>query len=97
MARSQRHHLTIAVAPAGMTLIAYDEELGACVYKADPAGYFCGFRACSVGVKQTEANAFLEKKLKKKTDFEHTEAIHVSLATSAHKKEQWRNRGSFCP
>ena len=61
-----------------MTLIAYDDELGPCVYKADPAGYFCGFRACSVGVKQTEAAAFLEKKLKKKTDFEHTETIHVS-------------------
>ncbi|XP_037084467.1 proteasome subunit alpha type-6-like [Pollicipes pollicipes] len=62
-----------------MTLIAYDDELGPCVYKADPAGYFCGFRACSVGVKQTEANAFLEKKLKKKTDFDHTEAIHLAI------------------
>jgi hypothetical protein len=35
------------------------------------------FQACAVGSKQTEANSFLEKKFKKKTDFSHAEAVQV--------------------
>ena len=62
-----------------MILIAYDEELGPCVYKSDPAGYYCAFKACSVGAKQTEANSFLEKRLKKKTDFNHDETIQTAI------------------
>lgn len=45
-----------------MIMIGYDDELGPCVYKTDPAGYFCGAKACGAGVKQTEVNSFLEKK-----------------------------------
>lgn len=62
-----------------MVLIAYDDENGPCVYKTDPAGYYCGYRAISVGVKQTEANSYLEKKLKKKTDFNEEEAIQMAV------------------
>ena len=29
-----------------MILIAYDIELGAVVYKTDPAGYYSAFKAC---------------------------------------------------
>lgn len=63
----------------GMILIAYDQERGPLVYKTDPAGYFCSYRAISVGSKQIEANTYLEKKLKKKQDYTLEEAIQVNL------------------
>ncbi|CAD7084248.1 unnamed protein product [Hermetia illucens] len=62
-----------------MILIAYDDEKGPCVYKTDPAGYYCGFRAVSVGVKQTEANSYLEKKLKKPVQ-SGEEAIQLAIS-----------------
>jgi 20S proteasome subunit alpha 1 len=61
-----------------MILFGIDQEKGPMLYKTDPAGYFCGFRATSAGVKQTEANNFLEKRMKKKTDLNFDEAIEVN-------------------
>ena len=45
-------------------------------------GYDCQYTFCltsfsSVGAKQTEANSFLEKNFKKKTDYNHDETIQV--------------------
>ena len=37
---------------AGMIMIGYDEEKGAQLYRVDPAGNYCGFRACSAGKTQ---------------------------------------------
>lgn len=67
-----------------MILIAYDQEAGGpVIYKSDPAGYYCAFKACSVGPKATEANSFLEKKLKKKgdkgPDFADEETIQLAI------------------
>ena len=58
-----------------MIAIGYDN--GPHLYKSDPAGYLCGYRATSSGVKQLEANSFLEKAIKKKEDYTKNEAIQV--------------------
>ncbi|KYQ96840.1 proteasome subunit alpha type 6 [Tieghemostelium lacteum] len=47
-----------------MILIGIDEELGPQLFKIDPAGVFCGYKACSAGEKEQEATNFLEKKFK---------------------------------
>lgn len=61
----------------GMILIAYDDEKGPLIYKTDPAGYFCSYRAIGVGAKQTEVNSYFEKKIKKKQDYTSDEAVQV--------------------
>ena len=66
---------------SAMMLIAYDDENGPQVYKADPAGYYCGYKATAAGVKQLEATSFLEKKIKKKQDFTLGETIEVWAIT----------------
>lgn len=61
-----------------MIVIGVDEEFGPQVYKCDPAGYYCGFKATAAGVKQTEATSFLEKKVKKKLDWTFEQTIEVN-------------------
>ncbi|CAG0895005.1 unnamed protein product [Cyprideis torosa] len=62
-----------------MIIIAYDDVLGPCLYKADPAGYFTGFRATSAGVKVQESTSFLEKKYKKRSDYNEIETIELAI------------------
>ena len=49
------------------------------VFKADPAGYYCGYKATTAGVKHLEASNFLEKKIKKKQEYSMKEAIDVCI------------------
>lgn len=65
-----------------MIVIGIDEEFGPQVYKCDPAGYYCGFKATAAGVKQTEATSFLEKKVKKKLDWTFEQTIEVQNHTN---------------
>lgn len=67
----------VLCAPTGMIVIGIDEEYGPQVYKCDPAGYYCGFKATAAGVKQTEATSFLEKKVKKKLDWTFEQTVEV--------------------
>ncbi|PIO55718.1 peptidase, T1 family [Teladorsagia circumcincta] len=62
-----------------MIMISFDDEDGAVVYKVDPAGYYRGMKAVSVGVKQVTASSFLEKKIKKKSDLNHDETIQLAI------------------
>ena len=60
-----------------MTLIGVDQEKGPQLFKTDPAGYFCGYKATGAGVKQNEVNSYLEKKLKKKPNWNYNELVEV--------------------
>ncbi|VDK80637.1 unnamed protein product [Litomosoides sigmodontis] len=62
-----------------MLLISYDDEEGPQIFRVDPAGYYRGMRGVGVGVKQQPANSFLEKKLKKKTDYDYEGTVQLAL------------------
>lgn len=67
-----------------MMLIAFDDLNGPQLFKADPAGYYCGYLATSNGVKQTEANSYLEKKMKKKSVYSEEEVVHLAISALSH-------------
>ena len=50
------------------------------VFKTDPAGYYCGYRATAVGVKVSEATTLLEKKFKKTPQWNTDKTIQEAIS-----------------
>uniref|UniRef100_A0A7S3QRN4 Proteasome subunit alpha type n=1 Tax=Dunaliella tertiolecta TaxID=3047 RepID=A0A7S3QRN4_DUNTE len=61
-------------------LIGIDEERGPQLFKVDPAGYFVGYKATSVGLKETEATTFLEKKIKADPAMSYDKAVQTAIS-----------------
>eukprot|EP00798_Chlamydomonas_sp_ICE-L_P026076 gene26076-11779_t len=61
-------------------LISIDEERGPQLFKVDPAGYFIGYKATSVGSKETEATNFLEKKFKANPQLTYEETVQAAIS-----------------
>lgn len=66
-----------------MMVVAYDAEAGPCVYKTDPSGYYCSYKAVAAGAKSTDASAYLEKKLKKRADLGADDAVQLAVGCLA--------------
>jgi len=63
-----------------LLMIGFDDEKNEpMLYKADPAGYYTGLVAGSIGTKQQSAVSVLEKKLKKKPDLTGDKTIQLAL------------------
>eukprot|EP01100_Stratorugosa_tubuloviscum_P015244 TRINITY_DN8626_c0_g1_i1.p1 TRINITY_DN8626_c0_g1~~TRINITY_DN8626_c0_g1_i1.p1 ORF type:complete len:245 (-),score=126.56 TRINITY_DN8626_c0_g1_i1:33-767(-) len=69
-----------AMRPLGVAtlLIGFDES-GPQLYKCDPAGTYAGWKATSVGTKDSEASIFLEKKYKTFQPTSESEAIQLAI------------------
>merc|ERR1711931_449173 len=63
-----------------MILIGIDEEGRPQLFKTDPAGYYCGYKATSAGVKQNEANNYLKKKLKKNPQLDYKGTVETAIS-----------------
>lgn len=61
-----------------MMLISYEDGKPQ-LFKTDPAGYYYGFRGCSVGMKSAECGNYLEKKLRKRQDYKKAETIQMAI------------------
>jgi len=61
--------------------IGIDEEKGPQLFRCDPAGAFYGYRACSAGAKEQEANNLLEKKFKANPQLTEKQAIELAIMT----------------
>ncbi|KAJ1652551.1 Proteasome subunit YC7alpha/Y8 (protease yscE subunit 7) [Dispira simplex] len=66
-----------------MILIGMDGEMGAQLFKVDPAGYYVGYSATSAGAKQQEALNHLEKKLKASPELDYDETVELAVQTLA--------------
>ncbi|KAK9843705.1 hypothetical protein WJX81_003099 [Elliptochloris bilobata] len=61
-------------------LVGIDEERGPQLFKVDPAGYFVGYKATSAGVKEQEAESFLEKRFKAAPELTFDEAVQTAIS-----------------
>lgn len=61
-----------------MMLISYEDDKPQ-LFKTDPAGYYCGYSGCAVGVKSAECSNYLEKKLRKRQDYGKTDTIRMAI------------------
>lgn len=61
-----------------MMLVSYEDDKPQ-LFKTDPAGYYCGYRGCAVGVKAAECSNYLEKKLRKRQDYKRSETIQMAI------------------
>jgi len=61
--------------------IGIDEEKGPQLFRCDPAGHYLGFKACSAGAKEQEANNFLEKKIKETPDLTFKQAVETAIVS----------------
>lgn len=55
-----------------------DEETGPQLYRVDPAGFYCGFKAASAGAKDQEAMNWLEKHVKDQS-MDYEAAVQTAL------------------
>jgi len=66
-------------------VVSIDDETGPQIYKADPAGHFCGYKACASGTKELEAMNQLEKAFKKNEkkhqEMSEKETLQTAIAT----------------
>ncbi|OWZ24808.1 Proteasome subunit alpha type-6 [Phytophthora megakarya] len=60
-------------------LISVDEEKGPQLFKIDPAGHFWGYKATSAGVKEQEAQNYLEKKIKANPAMDQETTLHTAI------------------
>lgn len=63
-----------------MILVGVDEDGKPQLFKTDPAGYFCGYKGTSAGVKQNEANNYLKKKLKKNPTLDYKGTVECAIS-----------------
>merc|ERR1712010_349177 len=66
---------------AGMVFIGIDEELGPQLYTSTPEGVALGWKATSIGDKETEAKNTLEKRLKSDDVLTEQATINLTIST----------------